>query len=75
MKIELANKCSDVNIWATHKGDLVIEFKDNIEVFKQLLVAVYDEIPVTEIVKTLDYEQMEAISEYFETIKDKINEN
>ena len=71
MRIELAGKYSDVNISVTHNGGLELEFKSNFEVFNSILEAIYTEMPMDAFIKTLDYEQIKAISEYFETIKDK----
>lgn len=70
MKVEIQGKYSDLNINVNYNGELVLEFKNDKKVFEALLEAVYNEINIEDFIKTLDYDQMREISEYFETIKD-----
>ena len=71
MTIELRGKYSDIKISVNYNGELVLEFKNDKKVFEALLEAVYNEMNMEDFIKTLDYDQMAEISEYFETIKDK----
>lgn len=71
MKVEIQGKFSDLNISVNYNSELVLEFKNDKKVFEALLEAVYNEMYMEDFIKTLDYYQMQEISEYFETIKDK----
>ena len=69
MTIEIQGKYSDLNINVNYNGELVLEFKNDKKVFEALLEAVYNEMNIEDFIKTLDYDQMSEISQYFETIK------
>lgn len=71
MTIEIQGKYSDLNISINYNGELVLEFKNDKKVFEALLEAIYTEMNTEDFIKTLDYDQMREISEYFKTIKDK----
>lgn len=71
MKIEIQGKYSDLNINVNCYGELVLEFKNEVKIFEAILESIYNEINMEDFIKTLDYDQMAEISEYFETIKDK----
>lgn len=71
MKIEIQGKYSDLNINVNYNGELVLEFKNEVKIFEAILESIYNEINMEDFIKTLDYDQMAEISEYFETIKDK----
>lgn len=71
MKIEIQGKYSDLNINVNYYGELVLEFKNDKKVFEAILEGIYNEINTEDFIKTLDYDQIREISEYFETIKDK----
>lgn len=70
MIVEIQGKYSDLNINVNYNGELVLEFKNDKKVYEALLEAVYNEINTEDLIKTLDYDQMREISEYFKTIKD-----
>ena len=70
MTIEIRGK-SDINIHTNYNGDLVLEFKNDKEVFSAILEAVYAEMNTEDFIKTLDYDQMAEINKVFEEIKDK----
>lgn len=71
MKIEIQGKYSDLNINVNYNGELVLEFKNEVKIFEAILESIYNEINMEDFIKTLDYDQIAEISEYFETIKDK----
>ena len=71
MKIEIQGKYSDLNINVNSYGELVLEFQNEVKIFEAILESIYNEIKMEDFIKTLDYDQMAEISEYFETIKDK----
>ena len=71
MTIEIRGKYSDINIRTNYNGDLVLEFKNDKEVFSAILEAVYAEMNTEDFIKTLDYDQMAEINKVFEEIKDK----
>ena len=71
MKIEIQGKYSDFNINVNYNGELVLEFKNEVKIFEAILESIYNEINMEDFIKTLDYDQMAEICEYFETIKDK----
>ena len=71
MTIELRGKYSDIKISVNYNGELVLDFENYKEVFESILESVYSHISTEDFIKTLDYDQMAEISEYFESIKDK----
>lgn len=70
MTLELRGKYSDIKISVNYNGELVLDFENYKEVFESILESVYSHISIEDFIKTLDYDQMAEISNYFETIKD-----
>ena len=71
MKIVLQYENSNVNLSISHNMELEISFENDKEIFKTLLEAIYKEINTEDFLKTLDSDQLQEISEYYETVKDK----
>ena len=70
MIIELQGKYSDISLSVNYNGALEISIDNNVNVFNSILDAIYAEMNTEDFIKTLDYDQMKEISDYFETIKE-----
>lgn len=71
MTIKIPYRSTNINIDTALNGDLEISFTVADGIPEAILKSVYELIDTDDLIKTLDYDQIQEISEYFETIKDK----
>ena len=71
MTIKIPYRSTNINIDTSLNGDLEISFTVTDGMPKAILESIYEEIDTDDLIKTLDYAQIQEISEYFETIKGK----
>ena len=71
MKIVLQYENSNISLKVSNNMELEISFENDKEILKTLLEAIYKEINTEDFLKTLDLNQLQEISEYYETVKDK----